>query len=91
MAFSRAICASRTAMLSMSRMSIGVLLLELVLVDADDHLLAAVDRACRRPPLPRCAAWACREATALVMPPIASTSSISASGLFGQFAVRLST
>ena len=39
----RSIWASRTTWLSMSRMSIGSSLLELVLVDADDDVLAGVD------------------------------------------------
>ena len=41
--FSRAICASRTAALSMARTSSGVFLLEFEFVDADDHILAPVD------------------------------------------------
>ena len=57
---SRAICWRRTSVLSMSRTSIGDSFVEPVLVDADDRLLAAVDRAPGAAPrLPRCAASAC--------------------------------
>ena len=46
-----------------------------VLVHADDDVLAAVDAGLlARRPTPRCAASACRVATALVMPPSSSTS-----------------
>jgi hypothetical protein len=70
---------------------VDLVLLGPELVDADDHLVAPVDRG-----LPRAAASSIRsfgmpEATALVMPPISSTSWISSQAFIGQIRGQLST
>ena len=68
---------SRTARLSISQDLDRVFLAEPVLVDADDHVLARNRCApASRRRSPRSSAWPSRLCTALVMPPIASTSSM---------------
>ena len=68
------------------------LVLEPVAVDADDHVLAAIDaRLAQRRGLLDLELWACPSCTALVMPPAASTSAISAPAFSTSSAVSAST